>query len=61
MYAPTGTPATDPNFVNALSFFQQWVNANASTLPASLSAMIPLAYTNGTLDTYTLAILQQLA
>jgi hypothetical protein len=57
-YVPSGTPATDPNFINALSFFQQYVNVNAASLNSPLT---PLPYTNGTLDAYTLTLLRQLA
>jgi hypothetical protein len=52
--------APDPNFVNALSFFQQYVNLHAQPSDwASLGLPITaLPYTNGTLDTYTLQLLQ---
>jgi hypothetical protein len=54
-YVPAGPPSADPNFASALSFFQQWVNLNDATPTTQLP------YINGTLDSYTLSMLQQLA
>ena len=58
-----GVLAPDPNFVSALAFFQQFVNVNAT--PADFAAIglsvTQLPYTNGTLDTYSLQLLQAAA
>jgi len=59
-----GVPAADPNFVSALSFFQQFVNANATAADFTsigLPGVTSLPYTNGTLDTYSLQLLQAAA
>ncbi len=64
LYTPVllvnGVLGADPNFVNALAYFQQYVNAKAQ--PADFASIgLPitaLPYTNGTLDTYTLQLLQ---
>ena len=57
-----GVLAADPNFVNALSFFQQWANTRpAAAFQATGLPVTQLPYTNGTLDTYTLQLLQWLS
>jgi hypothetical protein len=65
MYTPVttltgGAPTVDPYFVGALAFFQQFINANAQPSDFALLGLpiTSLPYTNGTLDTYTLQLLQ---
>ena len=56
-----GALDADPNFVNALSFFQQDTNINYGATVATTLGVAQLPYVNGTLDTYTLQMLNYFA
>jgi len=57
-----GALAPDPLFQSALSFFQQYANMKpASAFQLTGLSVTQLPYTDGTLDTYTLQLLQWLS